>query len=72
VTARRKAAYLEFEDDPELDFEFFLAEKLHMSVARLRKEVPNDEIMRWSVYYGRKAQDAELAAAKAAQQARRR
>lgn len=58
----RKAAYLAFENDPELDFEFFLAEKLHMTVARLRNEMPNDELLRWSVFYGRRAQDAELAA----------
>jgi hypothetical protein len=64
---RRKAAYLEFENDPELDFEFFLAEKLHMSVARLRREMGNDELMRWSVFFGRRAQDRELAERAAAQ-----
>lgn len=61
----RKAAYLALEHDPELEFEFFLAEKLHMTVARLRAEMPNDELLHWSTYFGRRAQDAELAAQKA-------
>ena len=65
--APRKAAYLAFENDPEHEFEFFLAEKLHMSVARLRQEMPNDEVLRWSVYYGRRAQEQELAAKSAEQ-----
>ena len=67
---RRKAAYLEFEDDPELDFEFYLAGQLHMTVARMRAEMSNDELLRWSVYFGRRNQEAELAA-KAAEQRRR-
>jgi hypothetical protein len=33
-----------------------------MTVARLRAEMSQDELVRWSVYYGRKAQMAELAA----------
>ena len=69
--ARRKAAYLAFENDPELEFEFFLARELNMTVARLRAEMPNDELLRWSVYFGRRNQEAELAAAKAAQAQRR-
>ena len=60
----RKAAYLAFENDPDWELEFFLAEKLHMTVARLRREMPNDELVRWSVYFGRRNQEAELAAAK--------
>lgn len=32
-----------------------------MTVGRLREEISNDELMRWSVYYGRLAQAAELA-----------
>jgi hypothetical protein len=45
-----------------LEFEHFLAEKLSMSVGRLRAEVSNDEVMRWSVYYGRRNQERELTA----------
>lgn len=55
----RKAAYLLMETT-DLEFEFFLAEKLHMSVQRLRKEMPAMEFMQWQVYFGRKAQRMEM------------
>jgi len=32
-----------------------------MTVARLRTEMSNDEFVRWSVYYARRAQARELA-----------
>lgn len=53
----------------ELEFEFYLAEQLRMTVARLRREMTAREFMEWGVYYGRKAQKRELAA-KTAQQGR--
>lgn len=56
-----KAAYRAFETDSDLEFEFFLAQKLSMTVARLREEMPNDEYLRWNIYYARKAQREELA-----------
>jgi hypothetical protein len=40
--------------------EFFIAEQLGMSVARLRSELSSDEFVRWQVYFGRKAQRREL------------
>jgi hypothetical protein len=43
----------------------FLAQKLAMTVARLRAEMPNEEYVRWVVYYGRKAQREQLEAQKA-------
>lgn len=49
----------------DLEFEHFLAERLHMTVARLRREMGAEEFMRWGVYFGRKAQRQEMAAAKA-------
>ncbi len=49
----------------DLEFEFFLAEKLHMTVRRLREELTAREYMQWGVYYGRKAQRQEMAAARA-------
>jgi hypothetical protein len=55
-----------------LEFEFFLAEQLHMTVARLRQEMSNDELLRWSVFYARRRQTEELAAKKAAAGQRRR
>jgi hypothetical protein len=53
----------------ELEFEHFLAEKLHMTVARLRREVSSQEFMQWSVYYGRKAQRQEMATKTASRRA---
>lgn len=41
----------------------FLAERLGMTVARLRDELSHAEYVRWSVYFGRKGQRAELARA---------
>jgi hypothetical protein len=45
----------------DLEFEHFLAQKLAMTVARLRDEMSAEEYMRWSIYYQRKAQRDELA-----------
>jgi hypothetical protein len=38
-----------------------LAEKLSMTVARLRAEMPNSEFVRWQVHVGRQMQRRELA-----------
>jgi len=48
------------ENNPELEFEFYLAQKLGMTVAQLRAEMPNQEFVEWATYYGRKAQREEL------------
>lgn len=40
----------------------FLALKLKTTVAQLREDMSADEFMRWGVYFGREAQQAELAA----------
>jgi hypothetical protein len=45
----------------ELEFEFYLAEKLGMPVARLRSEVDQSEFVHWAMYYARIAQTRELA-----------
>lgn len=50
-----------FETDPSLEWEFFLATKLGMTVARLREEMTNEEFVYWCIYFGRKAQREELA-----------
>lgn len=69
--APRKAAYLEFENDPEYEFEFFLAKELGgMTVRELRERMSNHELLMWSVYYGRRNQEAELAEKTAAQRGR--
>lgn len=49
-------AYLQFEDDEDLETEYYVAEKLHMTVAALRRDMSNDEFVRWAVYFPRKAQ----------------
>jgi len=56
-----KVIYMEMETG-DLEFEHFLAQKLTMTVARLRLEMPAGEYIAWSVYYGRKAQREEIAA----------
>jgi hypothetical protein len=56
-----KAAYKEFEAHPDLELEFMLADRLGMTVARLRDEMTTDEFLRWSVYHARRGQRAELA-----------
>ena len=59
---RPKAMYLEFEADETLEFEFYLADRLKMTVRQLREEMPAAEFVGWQIYHGRKAQRAELAA----------
>lgn len=59
-----KAAYLAMETSPDLEFEHYLAQKLSMTVARLRAEMSAEEFVHWSVYYGRLAQRQEIELAK--------
>lgn len=47
--------------DPALEWEYYLAERLHMTVHDLRRRMGNDEFIRWQVYYGRKAQKQQQA-----------
>lgn len=54
-----KAKYLRMESS-DLEFEHYLAEHLGMTVARMRREMPNDEYVGWAVYYGRKAQRQQM------------
>jgi hypothetical protein len=54
-----------FQDNPEIEFEYLLAQKLGMTVARLRAEMSQGEFLEWGIYYARKAQREELAIAKA-------
>jgi hypothetical protein len=42
------------------EFDFFLAEKLGMTVARMQVEMSALEHLRWWVYYGREAQRKEI------------
>lgn len=59
-----KATWIEFENDPAAEFEFYLAEKLGKFVDEIRA-MPQRDFMRWGVYYGRKAQRQEMELKKA-------
>jgi hypothetical protein len=48
----------------DLEFEFYLATKLGMTVADVRERITPMEFIGWKMYYGRKAQRAELENAK--------
>lgn len=60
-----KAAYLDLDGDPELEFEFYLAQKLGMTVAQMRAGMSNGEFLYWTRFYARKAQAEELERLKA-------
>ena len=58
-----KAAYQKFEESPDLEFDYFLTEKLGWgSVERMRRGMPAAEWQAWWVYFGRKAQRRQVAA----------
>lgn len=54
-----KAAYLALENDPDLEFEHYLGEKLSRTVTEVRS-MDNAEFVMWTRYYARKAQRREL------------
>jgi hypothetical protein len=56
---------MDLEDDPDLEFEFFLAAELSMTVARLRAEMSQGEFVYWSRFYSRKHAQQELESLKA-------
>lgn len=47
-------------DESDLGFEYFLAEKLGMTVARMRREMSSAEFAHWAVWYGIKAQRRQM------------
>lgn len=53
------------ETSPDVEFDHFLAEKLSMTVAEMRRRMPAAEWLSWNVFYNRKAQRRELEMAKA-------
>lgn len=60
-----KAAYLRLETEPDLEFEFYLAQKLSMTVGEMRARMGNDEFVMWTRFFARKAQAEELERLKA-------
>ncbi len=62
----KKATYLEFEENPELEFEHYLTLKLGLgTVDRMRKVMSQSEYAQWVMYFRRDAQRKELASMKA-------
>lgn len=49
------------ESSPDLEFDHFLAEKLSMTVADMRRRMSAAEWHDWGVYYARKGQRQQLA-----------
>lgn len=45
----------------DLEFEYFLAQKLSMTVGEMRERMSGEEYTGWSVYFGRKTQREQLA-----------
>lgn len=53
--------YLTMENDPNFEFEFYLADRLGTTVADMRETMSNEEFLGWLIYHGRVAQKKELA-----------
>lgn len=53
-------AYWEFENNPELEVEFLVAERLGMTVAGLRANMSADEFVRWGVFLARRGQRRQV------------
>lgn len=49
------------EQNPALEWEHFVAQKLSMTVERLRLEMSGQEFTSWVIYYQREAQRKQLA-----------
>lgn len=45
----------------DLEFEFFLARELRMTVQAMREQMSSEEYVQWTVFYGRKAQREQMA-----------
>lgn len=61
-----KVIYMMMETNPSLEFEFYLAQRLGKTLVELR-QMSQQEFVGWQVYYGRKAQREQIAAAKGKQ-----
>lgn len=51
--------------EPGVEFDFFLADRLRMTVADLRSRLSNEEYVFWQMYHSRRAQEIELEQLKA-------
>lgn len=57
-----KAVYKDFEADEDLEFSFYLADRLKMTVEEMHERMTNLEFLQWKVFHSRKAQREQLAA----------
>lgn len=62
MRARSRRRTKAFTANPDLEFEFYLAQKLSMTVGELRERMSNAEFVQWVAYYSKRAQAQELAA----------
>lgn len=53
--------YHEMERDGDVEWEFYIAQKLGMTVQDMCERMSNEEFEQWKVYWGRVAQKRELA-----------
>jgi hypothetical protein len=51
----------DFEARPDYEFAFFLADRLGMTVDELSVRMTYREFLEWTVYHGRRGQEAQLA-----------
>lgn len=51
--------------EPGVEFDYFLADRLRMTVGDLRSRMSNVEYVHWQMYHSRRAQELELEQAKA-------
>lgn len=57
--------YRLMEERPDVEFDYFLARELRMTVDEMRRTVSGEEYLGWSTFYKRKAQREELERLKA-------
>lgn len=50
-----------FEENSTSEWEFYIADRLGLTVARMREEMSGDEFTRWVIFHQRKGQRMELA-----------
>lgn len=61
MRAPGKAAYADLENDPDLEFSLYLADRLGKTLKEIG-DMPHAEYMLWSRYWARRWQERELAA----------
>ncbi len=65
MASPRRSPKALLDEENDLEFQFFLAQKLSMTVAELRDRMTHAEYVGWSRYFAVKAQREELERLKA-------